>query len=198
MPSSFGSAVTAATIALIARARTGHAEPHLLIRQTLGSQKCVSQPCVSGRGRLCGLAIACKELGCETDGGAHRDLLAEDRAHGQFKSIPSTGTRRPGRAAISGARAVSRNRCSLIVCGSAERFEHPTQPHDNCRQARKLAEPHTGNQRILVSSSRHLDGADLAIDIDDVAVRTAVDQLHARDSTSSEEADHYLPVIGAR
>jgi hypothetical protein len=147
---------------------------------------------------LCGLAIACKELGCETDGGAHRDLLAEDRAHGQFKSIPSTGTRRPGRAAISGARAVSRNRCSLIVCGSAERFEHPTQPHDNCRQARKLAEPHTGNQRILVSSSRHLDGADLAIDIDDVAVRTAVDQLHAKDSTSSEEADHYLPVIGAR
>jgi hypothetical protein len=143
----------------------------------------VSQPCVSGRGRSCGLAIAYKELGCETDGGAHRDLLAEDRAHGQFKSIPSTGTRRPGRAAIS---------------GSAERFEHPTQPHDNCRQARKLAEPHTGNRRILVSSLRHLDGADLAIDIDDVAVRTAVDQLHARDNTSTEEADHYLPVIGAR
>ena len=55
------------------------------------------------------------------------DLLAEDRAHGQFKSIPSTGTSAdPAVAgAISGARAVSRNRCSLIVCGSAERIRTP-------------------------------------------------------------------------
>jgi hypothetical protein len=54
MPSSFGPAVTAAAMALIARARIGHDEPRLLIRQTLGSRKCVSQPRVSGRRRLCG------------------------------------------------------------------------------------------------------------------------------------------------
>ena len=52
--SSFGLAVTAAAMALIARARIGHDEPRLLIRQTLGSRKCVSQPRVSGRRRLCG------------------------------------------------------------------------------------------------------------------------------------------------
>jgi hypothetical protein len=121
MPSSFGSAVTAAAIALVARARTGHAEPHLLIRQTLGSQKCVSQPCVSGRGRLCGLAIASKELGCETDGGAHRDLLVQDRAHGNSNPSHPLGARRPGHAAISGSGAAPRNKCSLIACGSAER-----------------------------------------------------------------------------
>jgi hypothetical protein len=71
---------------------------------------------------------------------------------------------------------------SLLI---GREIEHPTQSRDNCRQARKLAEPHTGDQRILVSSLRHLDGTDLAVDIDDAALRTAVDQLHARASTSS-------------
>ena len=70
---------------------------------------------------FCMFAISGDELGGETDGSAHCDLLAEDRAHSRLKSIPTAGVRSPGRAVISGASAESRKRWSLIACRSAER-----------------------------------------------------------------------------
>jgi hypothetical protein len=41
---------------------------------------------------FCMFAISGDELGGETDGSAHCDLLAEDRAHSRLKSIPTAGS----------------------------------------------------------------------------------------------------------
>ena len=123
------------------------------------------------------------------------DLLAEDRAHREFKTVPCAGNAqsRPCRDQRRQHRVQRQMRADRIGIGGE--IEHPPHPGDDLRQRRHVGKSHRDVDPVLVSG-RDADHAAVVADRDGAPVDIFRDDLDAGNGARFEKRQHRIPVIG--
>jgi hypothetical protein len=138
---------------------------YFLIRQSFRPRKGMSETRLARSRNFCMFAISGDELGGETDGSAHCDLLAEDRAHSRLKSIPTAGSPWPWSGCDKRRQCRVAQKVVVNCLQVSGEIEYTTEPRDDCRQQKQPGESDPSHQCVFVLGLSHLDGADFPVEV---------------------------------
>ena len=136
------------------------------------------------------------EASREGPGARDRDLLTEQRSHGQLEAVP--------RAGDAHARALSHARREPAIAREVRvdgrdvdvEVEEAAKARDDRRQPRDVARVDRGEQAGYSLARLHLDDASRRTDGEGPLVALALDALDARHRARGQELDHRAPVVG--
>ena len=111
------------------------------------------------------------------------------------KPSHAPGTRRPGRAATSGASIGSRSSSLAIVRGVARQVEHVPHARDHRGQCGQLLEPHLHPQRTALGTVRNRKGSQHAAEFDHPGITVGRHELHARNGARLQKPEQPLEVV---
>ena len=149
--------------------------------------------CESRRDRL---TVECDQLCCKTAGSGDGDLLTENRAYRQLKSIPSAGSAQARTHGYEGSK--ERITCKMSIDGfdvGAE-IEEPTHAADNGGQGFDFRKTDGDSEALLTRQVRYFDAADGSVDFDSAPIDSGLDPFHAGNGPCFKKGKHRLPIVG--
>ena len=158
-------------------------------------RKHVGQPQIEGGGIGDLLAVGRNQFAGEPRRRGHRDLLAKNGAHSEFKSVPRAGNpqARPSSDKRRQHRVLAEMRADRQRIGG--QIEDTANARDHRRQAPEIWQANGCLEDVALAGSTTNDAA-LVADRDRAGISAARDHLDAWDGARSKERQDGIPVVG--
>ena len=122
--------------------------------------------------------VECDQLCRKTAGSGDGDLLPENRAYCQLKSIPSAGSAQARTHGYEGRKQGITGEMSIDGFDVGAEIEKPTNAADNGGQGFDFRKADGDSEALLTRQMRYFDAADGSVDFDSAPIDAVLDPFH--------------------